>query len=91
MQVGSLSKPCFLSLITPLPFVDRLIPLLAAAYVHHVFSHKFFENFVEFNLAMMSGEKGEKMGAMGQEIHAVSSAGKPMAGWMAQARNFSVF
>ena len=62
----------------------RLFPYLAASYVHHLFSMSFYDNFVEFNMTKMSGGDPDVIAAMGQEIHAISSAGKPVASWTAQ-------
>lgn len=63
----------------------RLFPHLAAAFVHHHFSREFLANFFEFLQAGMVKDDPEKLALMGQEIHGISSAGKPWAGWVAQA------
>lgn len=62
----------------------RLIPYVAASYVHHLFSMSFYDDFVEFNITKMSGGNQDVIAAMGQEIHAISSSGKPVASWTAQ-------
>ncbi len=64
----------------------RLFPYLAAAYVHHVFSTCFLQQFIEFSVTRMFGGGDEaEMAAKGMEIHGVSSAAKPIAGWTAQS------
>lgn len=63
----------------------RLIPKLAATYALAFFARTFFLNFVEMEIGAMMGEKGEAQAALGREIHALSSASKPLAGWMAQS------
>ena len=62
----------------------RLFPFLAAAYLHHHFSRDFADNFFQFLMAGMSKEDPEQLALMGQEIHGLSSAAKPIAGWTAQ-------
>lgn len=63
----------------------RLIPKLAATYALAYFARIFFLNFVELQVGMMMGETGEAQAALGREIHALSSASKPLAGWIAQS------
>ncbi len=63
----------------------RLFPFLAAAFVHHHFSRSFFQDFFQFLMAGMVKDDPEQLALMGQEIHGISSAGKPWAGWVAQA------
>ncbi|PFX32986.1 Peroxisomal acyl-coenzyme A oxidase 3 [Stylophora pistillata] len=63
----------------------RLIPKLAATYALAYFARTFFMNFVELQVGMMMGESGEVQAALGREIHALSSASKPLAGWVAQS------
>lgn len=63
----------------------RLFPYLAASFLHHHFSRDFADNFFQFIMAGMAREDPEQLAAMGQEIHGLSSAAKPLAGWTAQA------
>ena len=63
----------------------RLFPYLAASFIHHHFSREFFDNFHQFLMAGMTKENPEELALMGQEIHGISSSGKPWAGWTAQA------
>ncbi|KAJ7387267.1 acyl-Coenzyme A oxidase [Desmophyllum pertusum] len=63
----------------------RLIPKLAATYALVYFARTFFMNFVELQVGMMMGETGEAQAALGREIHALSSASKPLASWVAQS------
>ncbi|XP_068679915.1 peroxisomal acyl-coenzyme A oxidase 3-like [Montipora foliosa] len=62
----------------------RLIPKLAATYALKYFSRIFFMLYVEFQVGLMFGETSESQAALGKEIHALSSASKPLAGWIAQ-------
>ncbi|KAI5751838.1 hypothetical protein M8J77_011288 [Diaphorina citri] len=63
----------------------RLFPHLAAVYMLRVFSDYFTREMGRFQMKLMEGG-GDKdyLGAMGAEIHALSSAGKPLAGWIAR-------
>jgi acyl-CoA oxidase len=62
----------------------RLFPFIAAAFVLRHFSQHFSQSYIEFNMeAMMGGDKN-RVADMGMEIHALSSAGKPIAGWTAR-------
>ena len=63
----------------------RLFPYLAASFLHHHFSRDFADNFFQFLMAGMARGDPEELAAMGQEIHGLSSAAKPLAGWTAQS------
>ncbi|XP_072381174.1 peroxisomal acyl-coenzyme A oxidase 3-like [Diabrotica undecimpunctata] len=60
----------------------RLIPYLAAAYVLRNFNTYFSEKFYEFTMNNILGTSLPNAPDMGIEIHGVSSAAKPMAGWI---------
>ncbi|EDO32852.1 predicted protein [Nematostella vectensis] len=62
----------------------RLIPLLAATYALSYFSRTFFLNFVELQIGIMMGENNDRQEELGREIHALSSASKPLAGFTAR-------
>ncbi|XP_014215608.1 peroxisomal acyl-coenzyme A oxidase 3 isoform X2 [Copidosoma floridanum] len=62
----------------------RLIPHLAASYAMKIFSSDFLELMTDFQERLMSGEKSDRISAMGMEIHALSSATKPMCAWTAR-------
>ncbi|XP_013380752.1 peroxisomal acyl-coenzyme A oxidase 3-like [Lingula anatina] len=62
----------------------RLIPFLAAAYAIENFSKTFFMDFVALTMGMLMGDTSERQDELGREIHAMSCAGKPLAGWTAQ-------
>ncbi len=63
----------------------RLMPYVAAAFVHSAFAYSFLDDFVAFNLSKLAGSaSSDTLAAMGMEIHAVCCAGKPLAGWTAQ-------
>ncbi|XP_050310875.1 peroxisomal acyl-coenzyme A oxidase 3-like isoform X1 [Anthonomus grandis grandis] len=59
----------------------RLLPYLAAAYVLRIFSSKLFEDQYQFAIDSALGNNKEKLPELGTELHAVSSASKPIAGW----------
>lgn len=65
----------------------RLFPYLAACFVHHNFSREFFNDFFGFIQAGFGNadKDPDRLANMGQEIHGISSAAKPWAGWVAQA------
>ncbi|CAG9817104.1 unnamed protein product [Phaedon cochleariae] len=60
----------------------RLIPYLAAAYVLRNFNTWFSEVFHQFTIETLTGNARPDAPEMGIEIHGVSSASKPMAGWL---------
>uniref|UniRef100_A0A8C5LPX6 Acyl-coenzyme A oxidase n=1 Tax=Leptobrachium leishanense TaxID=445787 RepID=A0A8C5LPX6_9ANUR len=62
----------------------RLIPYLAATYALDYFSKSFFMNFIEFHIGILMKDKSPRQAELGKEIHALSSAGKPLASWTAQ-------
>ncbi|RNA13430.1 peroxisomal acyl-coenzyme A oxidase 3, partial [Brachionus plicatilis] len=62
----------------------RLMPRLALCYVLKNYSFSLFNNLVEFYIGMFSGDDSERQAEFGKEIHALSSASKPYASWMAQ-------
>ena len=41
-------------------------------------------NFVELRLGLMMNDNSERQGELGREIHALSSASKPLAAWLAR-------
>ena len=46
-----------------------------------LFSHKFASLNSKFHEGVLSGEGGDLLAAVGMEIHALSSASKPLCGW----------
>ncbi|XP_021962932.1 peroxisomal acyl-coenzyme A oxidase 3 isoform X2 [Folsomia candida] len=62
----------------------RLFPYLAATYAMKIFGDYLFHEFVNHVMLSMSGSDKEVGAARGAEIHAVSSAAKPLAGWLAR-------
>jgi acyl-CoA oxidase len=63
----------------------RLMPLLAACFAHHHFSMTFYEDFFRLVMGRLTGEDPGLLAALGMEVHGVSSCGKPVASWTAQA------
>ncbi|XP_071501101.1 peroxisomal acyl-coenzyme A oxidase 3-like [Diadema antillarum] len=62
----------------------RLIPYVAAAYILHYFCDRLYEGLVECQVALMMGDQSERQAELGKEIHALSSASKPMSSWLAR-------
>ncbi|XP_075220371.1 peroxisomal acyl-coenzyme A oxidase 3-like isoform X2 [Lycorma delicatula] len=59
----------------------RLFPYLAAAYALNIFGNYLSNLFTDFQMNLFIGEMDDRMASMGPEIHAVSSASKPIAAW----------
>ncbi|XP_018014584.1 peroxisomal acyl-coenzyme A oxidase 3 [Hyalella azteca] len=62
----------------------RLFPYLACAYLLDHFSKTFSDHYANFTMTMMGREDPDLMAEFGQEIHALSSCGKPLSGWLAR-------
>lgn len=63
----------------------RLLPYLASSYVLKIFSDYFSKTLSEFQFkSILKTDDQATMAEMGIEIHALSSAGKPVAGWTAR-------
>nr|XP_036848432.1 peroxisomal acyl-coenzyme A oxidase 3 isoform X3 [Manis javanica] len=62
----------------------RLLPYLAAAYALDHFSKSLFVDMAEFYLGIMKKDWSARQAELGREIHALTSAGKPLASWTAQ-------
>ncbi|CAG0890368.1 unnamed protein product [Cyprideis torosa] len=63
----------------------RLLPHLAKTYALFVYARSFFRDFVHFQRKLIE-EKANlfDLATLGAEIHAISSAAKPYAGWSAR-------
>ncbi|RZB39321.1 peroxisomal acyl-coenzyme A oxidase 3, partial [Asbolus verrucosus] len=59
----------------------RLLPYLAGAYVIRFFSMFLIEKTYQFTIDSLLGQNKELLPDLGMEIHVVSSACKPVAGW----------
>ncbi|CAH1130846.1 unnamed protein product [Ceutorhynchus assimilis] len=59
----------------------RLLPYLAAVYVVRIFSTRLSELQYQFSIASVLGNDTANLPDWGMELHAVSSASKPIAGW----------
>ncbi|XP_032840381.2 peroxisomal acyl-coenzyme A oxidase 3 isoform X2 [Tyto alba] len=62
----------------------RLLPYLAATYALDCFYKSLFKNFVEFYAGLLTKQRSQRQADMGREIHALSSASKPLSSWTAQ-------
>nr|XP_046484334.1 peroxisomal acyl-coenzyme A oxidase 3 isoform X1 [Neodiprion pinetum] len=62
----------------------RLFPHLAAAFALKIFSYQFSIKTEDFQIKMISGEDRDLLAAEGLEIHALSSATKPLCAWTAR-------
>ncbi|KAL1491861.1 hypothetical protein ABEB36_012393 [Hypothenemus hampei] len=59
----------------------RLLPYLAAVYVLRIFSMKLIEVQYQFAIDSYLGVNKELLAELGPELHALSSASKPVSGW----------
>lgn len=61
----------------------RLIPYLAACYVHHHFYRCLFQDYIDFFIRVTySGSSPLELAEMGAEIHALTCSGKAYVGWL---------
>ena len=62
----------------------RLLPYVAAMYILDHFSKTFFQNYIELRVGALLKDASDRQAELGREIHALSSASKPIAGWLAR-------
>ncbi|XP_077301266.1 acyl-CoA oxidase 3 isoform X2 [Arctopsyche grandis] len=62
----------------------RLIPYIAASYIYRVFHIWFAEVYASFATDSVIGMTDNEKAAKGLEIHALSSASKPISSWAAR-------
>lgn len=60
----------------------RLFPYLAATYVLDIFCQSFLRDFLNFQVAVLFGTSSPSLSELGQEIHAIACAAKPISGWI---------
>ncbi|EYC45869.1 hypothetical protein Y032_0414g1028 [Ancylostoma ceylanicum] len=59
----------------------RLFPCLAGHFTLRIFQAKLWEHFTNYMVRIMQGEKSNELAEFAKEIHALSSAAKPVATW----------
>ncbi|XP_069703137.1 peroxisomal acyl-coenzyme A oxidase 3-like isoform X2 [Periplaneta americana] len=62
----------------------RLLPHLAATFALRIFTNYIYKVHADFMQRAVMGGKNAEMTHLGMEIHVVSSAGKPIASWIAR-------
>ncbi|XP_033231258.1 peroxisomal acyl-coenzyme A oxidase 3 [Belonocnema kinseyi] len=62
----------------------RLIPHLATTYAFTIFFSWFSKIAQDFSESLIAGEDRESLSFLGMEIHALSSAAKPLCSWSAR-------
>lgn len=60
----------------------RLFPYLAATFVLDIFSQSLLRDFLNFQVGVLFGTSTPELSELGQEIHAIACAAKPLAGWV---------
>ncbi|KAK2586248.1 hypothetical protein KPH14_001504 [Odynerus spinipes] len=60
----------------------RLFPHLASAYALKIFSQKYYETMSTFQINLINGVNRDKLHFEGIELHALSSAVKPLCSWI---------
>ncbi|KAI1305845.1 Peroxisomal acyl-coenzyme A oxidase 3 [Halotydeus destructor] len=62
----------------------RLVPYIAAGFLVSHFYSSFFKEYINFFIGVSYGGSSPEQPEMGAEIHALSSVGKAMSGWIAR-------
>jgi acyl-CoA oxidase len=62
----------------------RLLPYLAGVYVLQAASNFLMETILQFTIDSVMGKSKESQAELGMELHVVSSASKPVAGWFSK-------
>ena len=62
----------------------RLFPYMAACYAMKIFGDNLYREYAQFVISQYAGANKSDLAMAGAEIHALSSSGKPLAGWLAR-------
>lgn len=62
----------------------RLFPYIAATYALDNFTKIFHQLYANFRLEMIDATDKDRVAMYGQEVHGLSSSGKPISGWLAR-------
>ncbi|CAL1687763.1 unnamed protein product [Lasius platythorax] len=83
-QFGPMDKDDELPVIEYQAQQWRIFPHLAATYAIKIFSTMFYKKMVGFVMSRFMGEEENSSADLGLEIHALSSATKPLCSWIAR-------
>ncbi|KAL0099822.1 hypothetical protein PUN28_019911 [Cardiocondyla obscurior] len=62
----------------------RIIPQLAATYAIKIFALTLYKGMYKLHMSRLMNEGGDSIADLGMEIHALSSAAKPLCSWTAR-------
>ncbi|XP_012527956.1 peroxisomal acyl-coenzyme A oxidase 3 [Monomorium pharaonis] len=62
----------------------RIIPHLAETYAVKIFAMALYESLYKLHMSRFTDENGDSTADLGMEMHALSSAGKPLCAWISR-------
>ena len=62
----------------------RLFPLLSATFAITILSSGLYDDYIQFHIGLLVGEKSDQSTNLGRELHAISSSSKPLSSWTAR-------